>query len=156
MILAQVQVGADQAIAAAAETGRWETITLVSVMIIVCTILAWLVKAWITQANRRDIAAIKAAEAREKQALEREEKLSKRIDSLEEYIRTTLQELVRECTQAMLQNSIAQAENIRTLTVLCETLNTTRPCFMSGDKQTSLVNTIAERITHKIQIECKS
>jgi len=151
ILFAQLPPGTEQAIEAAAQTGRWEAVALVVVMLIVVGLLAWLVKAWITQATTRDVAAIAAAAKREEQALEREQLLGKRIDSLEDYIRTTLQELVRECTQAMLQNSISQAENVKVLTTLIDNLNTTRPCFATGDKQTELVRVIADRIAGKIQ-----
>jgi hypothetical protein len=141
--------GTEQAIQAAAATGRWEAVALLMIMLVVVALLAWLVKAWITQAAHRDVAAIAAAAGREQQALEREEALAKRIDSLEEYTRNTLQGLVRECTQALLQHSISQAESTRILAGLMEQLNTTRVCFASGEKQTQLVETIAERVADR-------
>ena len=127
------QAGAEQAIRAAAETGRWEAVALAVIMLTVTGFLVYIVKQIMAQ------------------AIEREKQLGARIDGLENFIRDTLQGLVRESTQAMLQNSIAQTENIRVLAGLMESLNTTRTCFATGDKQSQLVQTIADRVAATVE-----
>jgi hypothetical protein len=129
------QAGAEQAIRTAAETGRWEAVALAMIMITVTGFLVYLVKQIMAQ------------------AIEREKLLGQRIDSLEDYTRNTLYELVRECTQALLQNSVSQTENVRVMGALLESLGTTRTCFATGDKQTELVQIIANRVADKIKRE---
>jgi hypothetical protein len=129
------QAGAEQAIRTAAETGRWEAVALAMIMITVTGFLVYLVKQIMAQ------------------AIEREKLLGQRIDSLEDYTRNTLHELVRECTQALLQNSVSQTENVRVMGALLESLGTTRTCFATGDKQTELVQIIANRVADKIKRE---
>jgi len=147
--------GADQVVNTAAQTGRWEAVALAVIMLIIAGLLAWLVKAWISQSSSREMEAAKAAVERDKQAVDREKRLGDRIDNLEDYIRNTQQETIRECTQALLQNSISQGENTRVLAGLMESLGTTRTCFATGQKQTELVDAIAERIARKVEINCK-
>ncbi len=129
------QAGAEQAVRAAAETGRWEAVALAVIMLTVTGFLVYIVKQIMAQ------------------AIEREKQLGARIDGLETFIRDTLQGLVKESTQAMLQNSIAQTENTRVLATLMESLNTTRTCFATGDRQTELVQIIANRVAEKINRE---
>ena len=79
------------------------------------------------------------------QALSREERLAKRIDSLEEFIRTVLMDSLRDNTKAMLNISVQAAETTRALTDLIEALHTTRICFATGEQQGRLVESIASQ-----------
>ncbi len=141
-----IQQMVQKSVSEAVSTGRWEATALASIVLIITLLAIWLVKFWITQASAREAETLK-------QAISREESLNTRVDNLEVYIRTTLQETVKECTQALLQNSIAQTENVRVLATLTESLGTTRTCFATGDKQTELVHIIADRVAHKIRTQ---
>jgi hypothetical protein len=123
-------------------TGRWESLGFLVLVLIGAGVLSWLIKLWITQASQREDKVLE-------QAVEREQRLGERIDKLEDYNRDTLQQLVRECTQALLQHSISQAESTRILSGLMEQLNTTRICFASGERQSQLIETIAERVADR-------
>jgi len=123
-------------------TGRWESLGFLVLVLIGAGVLSWLIKLWITQASQREDKVLE-------QAVEREQRLGERIDKLEDYNRDTLQGLVKECTQALLQHSISQAESTRILSGLMEQLNTTRICFASGERQAQLVETIAERVADR-------
>jgi hypothetical protein len=132
----------EEAVSRAVETGRWESMGFLTLVLIGACVLAWLIELWITQASERENKVLE-------QAIQREERLGVRIDKLEDYNRDTLQGLVRECTQALLQHSISQAESTRILAGLMDQLNTTRICFASGEKQTQLVEQIAERVADR-------
>ena len=142
MILAQV-IGADRAIEAAYQTGRWETVALVVVMLVIATMMVWLVKMWITQASKREADTLE-------QALLRENRLGQRIDILEDYIRTTLKQTTDNATTAMLTLNVSIIENTRVMAELIQTLHTTRPCFAIGEAQDRIVATIAERVCERI------
>lgn len=125
--------GAEQAIAAAAASGRWEAVALVVVMLAVTGFLVYVVKSIMAQ------------------ALQREERLAHRVDTLEDFIRTSLLESLRENTKAMLSIHVSSAETVAMIGKLIESLHTTRICFATGDQQTKLVDTIASRVVHHIQ-----
>jgi uncharacterized membrane protein len=152
ILLAQVTPGVEQAIQAAANTGRWEAVALVVVMLMVVGLLVWLVKSWIAQAGARDVAAAVATAEREKQSIDREARLAKRVDGLEEFIRNNLLQALNENTKAMLSLHVSSAETTNAVTKLIESLHTTRICFATGEQQTRLVDTIASRVvSHIIQ-----
>jgi hypothetical protein len=132
----------EEAVSRAVATGRWESLGFLVLVLIGAGVLSWLIKLWITQASERENRVLE-------QAIDREQRLGERIDKLEDYNRDTLQGLVRECTQALLQNAVSQAESTRILAGLMEQLNTTRICFASGEKQTQLVEQIAERVADR-------
>ena len=131
MILAQIP-GADQAINAAVEQGSWEAVVLVVIMLSCVGFLVYIVRTIMTQ------------------AMAREERLAKRIDILEDYIRTSLMQAMKENTQAMLGLTVQNTENTKALTDLIEALHTTRICFATGDQQAKLVETIANRVVREI------
>jgi hypothetical protein len=132
----------EEAVSRAVATGRWESLGFLVLVLIGAGVLSWLIKLWITQASERENRVLE-------QAIDREQRLGERIDKLEDYNRDTLQGLVRECTQALLQNAVSQAESTRILAGLMDQLNTTRVCFASGEKQTQLVELIAERVADR-------
>jgi Zn-dependent protease with chaperone function len=142
-LLAQIAPGAEQAIQAAAESGRWEAVALVVVMLAIAGMMVWLVKLWITQASKREADTLA-------QAILREERLGKRIDMLEDYIRTTLKEATDNASKAMLTLNVSMSENTRVVSELIQTLHTTRPCFAVGESQERIVATIAERVCERI------
>jgi flagellar biosynthesis protein FlhB len=125
--------GAEQAIQAAAQTGRWEAVALVVIMLAVTGFLVYVVKQIMAQ------------------ALEREKHLGKRIDDLENFIRTSLLTTLQENTKAMLNISVTSGETTAAIAKLIESLHTTRICFATGEQQTKLVDTIATRVVNRIQ-----
>jgi hypothetical protein len=142
------QVGADKAIEAAAQQGGWIAVSLVVLMIAVVGLLVWLVKTWITQASSRESEALK-------QAIDREIRRDKRIDDLENYIRTTLKDSTDKATTAMLTLNVSAAENVKVITELIATLHTTRPCFAIGESQDKIVATIADRVCDRIILKTR-
>ena len=112
--------GTEQAINAAAATGRYEAVVLVVIMLTVISFLVYLVRAVMVQAS------------------ERESRLAKRIDTLEDFIRTELMKAMNENTKAMLTISVSSAENTKAVVDLLEALHTTRICFATGDQQAKL------------------
>jgi predicted PurR-regulated permease PerM len=136
--------GSETALNQAVLTGRWEVILLAIIMLSVAGILVWLVKTWITQASERDTAAIK-------QSVAREELMNNRLNELEKYIREVLSQLVNESTKALLTTSISNAETVRAITNLTESLHTTRLCFSTGENQARLVEVVADRVANKVR-----
>lgn len=133
MLFAQIP-GADEAIAAASRSG-WEAVVLVVVMLTCVGFLVYVVRTIMAQ------------------ALAREERLSKRIDALEEFIRTTLVTALQDNTKAMLNTSVQAAESTKALSDLIESLHTTRLCFATGEHQARLIDAIASRVVHEIRIK---
>ena len=125
--------GVEHAIDAAAQTGRWEAVALVVIMLAVTGFLVYVVKQIMAQ------------------ALEREKRLGARIDELENFIRTSLLTTLQENTKAMLNISVTSAETATAIAKLIESLHTTRICFATGDQQTKLVDTIAIRVVNRIR-----
>ena len=125
--------GVEHAIDAASQTGRWEAVTLVVIMLAVTGFLVYVVKQIMAQ------------------ALEREKRLGARIDELENFIRTSLLTTLQENTKAMLNTSVTSAETATAIAKLIESLHTTRTCFATGDQQTKLVDTIAMRVAGRIK-----
>ena len=132
MLFAQVP-HAEDAIRAAVDTGRYEPVVLVVIMLAVISFLVYLVRAVMIQAS------------------EREARLAKRIDTLEDFIRTELMAAMSENTKAMLTMSVTSAENAKAVTSLIEALHTTRICFSTGEQQAKLVESIANKVTASIQ-----
>jgi len=131
-MIGQAIPGIDEAIRSAASTNRYEAVVLVVVMVTVIAFLVYLVRTVLEQANQR------------------EKRLGERIDALEAFIRTELMQALSENTKAMLTISVSSAENIKAVQALIETLHTTRICFLTGEQQTKIVDTIAERVARKI------
>lgn len=134
--------GADEAIRAAASRG-WEAVVLVVIMISVLCLLGWIVKVWITRASQREDKILE-------QALAREDRLAKRIDALEDFIRTSLMDALHENTRAMLNISVASGEITKAMSDLIGALHTTRVCFATGDQQVKLIETIAAKVSKEI------
>lgn len=132
MLFAQIP-NADSAIKAAVDTGRYEPVVLVVIMLAVISFLVYLVRVVMIQAS------------------ERESRLSKRIDMLEDFIRTELMAAMNENTKAMLTISVSSAENAKAVMSLIEALHTTRICFATGEQQAKLVESIANKVTAAIQ-----
>lgn len=68
----------------------------------------------------------------------REKALSDRINQLEQFIQTTLVDLVAQCTES--NNHAVQAMH-----ALTESLKT-RPCFLEQDQQEKVVDRLADRL----------
>ena len=131
ILLAQIP-GADQAIQAAANSGRWEAVALVVVMMLSLAFLVWIVKATMEQAH------------------DRETRLTARIDQVEDYSKTTLKEVADKSNEAMLKLSTSVAENTRVVAELIVTLHSSRACFMLGESQDKMIFTIADRVVERI------
>jgi hypothetical protein len=131
ILLAQIP-GADQAIQAAAASGRWEAVALVVVMMLCLAFLVWIVKVTMQQAH------------------ERESRLTSRIDQVEDYAKTTLKEVADKSNAAMLQLSNSVAENTRVVAELIVTLHSSRACFMLGESQDKMIVTIADKVVERI------
>jgi len=131
MIFAQIPGGYD-AVRLASDTGRWEAVALVMVMLLSLGFLVWIVKATMQQAH------------------EREQKLTARIDQVEDYSKTTLKEVADKSNDAMLKLSSSVAENTRVVAELIVTLHSSRACFMLGDSQDKMVAAIADRVVERI------
>lgn len=125
--------GSEQAINAAVQSGRWEAVALVVIMLIVTGFLVFIVRQIMDQ------------------ALKREERLAGRVDGLEAFIRDEFMKVVKENTKAMLTIHISAAETTAAVTQLISSLHTTRICFATGEAQTKLVDTIASRVVKEIQ-----
>ena len=82
--------------------------------------------------------------------------MGKRIDILEDYIRTTLKETTDNASKAMLTLNVSMSENTRVVSELIQTLHTTRPCFAIGEAQERIVAIIAERVCDRILLMQKS
>jgi hypothetical protein len=136
-VVAQVVLppGTEQAIAAAVATNRYEAVALVVVMISCLVFIVWLVKATFQQSH------------------EREQKLTLRIDNLEDYSRTVLKEVADKSNAAMLQLSNSVAENTRVVAELIATLHSSRPCFAVGEQQDKLISLIADRVVERILLK---
>ena len=131
MIFAQIPGGYD-AVRLASDTGRWEAVALVVVMLLSLGFLVWLVKTNMDQNHRR------------------EERLTARIDAVEDYSKTTLKEVADKSNDAMLKLSNSVAENTRVVAELIATLHSSRACFMLGDSQDKMVVAIADRVVERI------
>ena len=130
-VIAQLP-GASEALQAAAESGRWEAVALVVVMLLSLGFLVWLVKSNMEQSHQR------------------EQKLTARIDQVEDYSKTTLKEVADKSNDAMLKLSTSVAENTRVVAELIVTLHSSRACFMLGDSQDKMVVAIADRVVERI------
>lgn len=132
MLFAQV-LHAEDAIRAAVDTGRYEPVVLVVIMLAVISFLVYLVRVVMVQAS------------------EREARLSARIETLEDFIRTELMAAMSENTKAMLTISVTSGENAKAVMSLIEALHTTRICFATGEQQAKLVEAIANKVSTAIQ-----
>lgn len=137
MTLAQI-AQFDQAVEQAGEHG-WEAIVLVCIIASTFTLIGWLVKFWITQASMREDNNLKAS-------LAREERLSTRITELEKVMTEQLLTALSHSTQAIERASATMSE-------LINTLNSSRPCFFSQDRQAAVAAIMAETIASKIDRE---
>lgn len=131
--------GTDVAIRAAADSGRYESVVLVVVMLSVFALTAWLVRFWIQKATERE-------DRNSAQALAREERLSARVTELERLIHDQLMAALREATLAMREQVVSARE-------LSQALTTTRPCWWTPEKQGEVMAQAADRIAeHLIEL----
>lgn len=110
--------GTEEAIRAATSKG-WEAVMVAVVMIAFMIAFSWVARTWFI----------------------REERMAKRIDVLEDFIRTELKELAVKCQASLDANTQAMAN-------LSAVFNQ-RPCFFSDEKQESLLKHIAEETALK-------
>jgi len=125
--------GGETAIAAAAQSGRWEAVVLVVVMLVCVGFLVYIVKAVMAQAVSREAA------------------LTLRIDKLEDFINKSLMTALESSTKAMMSISITTGENGKALVSLIDTLHTTRTCFATGEHQSKLINDISDKVANAIE-----
>jgi len=144
--------GAETLIKETASSGRYEFALIVAVMLIVVGLLSWIVKLWITKASEREDKVLS-------QALERESRLSEKIDKFENFINTKFMEVVIENTKALLTISVQAGENTKALTELIQSMHTSRFCFASNEHQTRVIEVIADKVIREIvlkrQLEAK-
>lgn len=127
--------GADQAISSASERG-YEAVVLVIVVLAVFGLMGWLVRFWITKASERE-------DRNAEQALKREERLAARITELERLIHDQLMTALKEAT-------IAIREQSATAQALIKSLETTRPCWWTQEKQGEVMAAAADRIAEHL------
>ena len=126
--------GAESVVQTAAQTNRWEAVALAVIMLSVTGFLVYIVKKLMDQ------------------ALEREKQQTKRIDELENYIRTTLMDVVKEHTKVMAALMVSSESNVTIIRELVNSLHSTRPCFMSGDSQQKIVSELGNKIVDHIKL----
>ena len=126
--------GGESVVKAAAETQRWEAVALAVIMLSVTGFLVYIVKKLMDQ------------------ALEREKQQTKRIDDLENYIRTTLMDVVKDHTKVMAALMISNEATVATIKELVDSLHTTRPCFMAGEQQSKMIDEIGNKIVDHIKL----
>ena len=124
------------------QTGRYEIVVLVAIFLITAGLLVWVVKHITDQSSRHISETLQ-------QAVEREKILSKRIDDLEEYIRTEFAALIRENKEALNNHITYSQQATLELREMNNSLYTTRTCFLSGERQKEIVDTIAARVADK-------
>lgn len=103
----------------AAKSG-WEPALLAFVFLVILAFLVWLIRYWMAQSATR------------------EERMAKRIDSLEDQQRNDLHALALGCKEALDRNSNVIANLQATLDK--------RPCLLEGDNQKRLVDAIAKEV----------
>jgi DICT domain-containing protein len=127
--------GAESAIKAAAETNRWEAVALSVIMLAVTGFLVYVVKKLMDQ------------------ALVREANLSARINDLENYIRTTLMDVVRDNTKVTAALIVSNESNVNIIKELIASLHSTRPCFMSSEQQDKTIDSMGRKIIDYVQLK---
>lgn len=100
--------GIDEALSAAKSSGHYESILVVIFFVTVLGFLVWLIRQWLGD------------------AMKREERMAKRIDELEAFIRLEMKALALECREALDRNSAA-------VTALTTALHD-RPCLADESK----------------------
>ena len=126
--------GVESVVQTAAQTNRWEAVALAVIMLSVTGFLVYIVKKLMDQ------------------ALEREKQQTKRIDELENYIRTTLMDVVKEHTKVMAALITSSETSMNISRELVQALHSTRPCFMSGDTQTKMLADLGNKIVDHIKL----
>lgn len=135
-VFGQMPIGTEEAIKAASSTGRYEPIVLVVVMLVVTSFLVYIVKAVMTQAVTREVG------------------LNARISQLEDSLFKEVLDCIKANTQAMLQHSVASAEQTKAIMSLSTDLRSEcHACFMLGDHQQTLVETIADRVVKEVRLQ---
>lgn len=126
-----VALAVKKALEEATREGKgWEAEILIGVLAGAICLTAFIVR-WL----------IKSMDSRMQEATTREERMSKRIDCLEDFQRETLSELMQQATKAQLASSEAIRE-------LKESLHA-KPCLIDPIRQNGLIDRLADRITER-------
>jgi hypothetical protein len=112
------------AIVKAAASRSWEAGALCAFMAICVMGVVWLVKTWLNQAYSR------------------EERMAKRIDALEDFIRTELRTVATKCQEALDRNTAATNDLVKALA--------DRVCFWDAAHQDHLLDRFGKQLAEKV------
>ena len=140
-MLAQVP-GADKALELASQKG-YETYVLCMVLLGCLVLVGMLFRWFIKSFDDRAKESVNREENRVKEGVERENRLAKRIDMLEDFVNDTLIKQVQETTTALRDNTMAT-------TALANALEA-KPCLLEREHQFDIVKNIADRVKNKIE-----